>query len=103
MRNSISGLTKKICLAGSAAVAAGSLIAADDTNAKPPPNFIVIYMDDLGWADTSVKMMKDNPNSRSYFHQTPNLEKLAKDGVIFFKRLFAISDMYAFTRQYSVR
>ncbi|MEM7559321.1 MAG: sulfatase-like hydrolase/transferase, partial [Planctomycetota bacterium] len=47
------------------------------------PNFIIIYVDDLGWADTSVRMMDSDPDSASDFHQTPNLEKLAKRGVKF--------------------
>ncbi|MDA7920688.1 sulfatase [Verrucomicrobiales bacterium] len=47
------------------------------------PNFIVIYVDDLGWADTSVRMMDNDPESASDFHQTPHLEKLAKRGMKF--------------------
>ena len=47
------------------------------------PNFVVFYVDDLGWADTSVRMMKDVKDSRSYFHQTPSLDKLAKRGMVF--------------------
>ncbi|HAW97019.1 MAG TPA: sulfatase [Opitutae bacterium] len=48
-----------------------------------PPNFLVIYMDDLGWADTSVRMMDSEPDSRSDFYRTPNLEKLAARGMRF--------------------
>ena len=48
-----------------------------------PPNFLVIYMDDLGWADTSVPMMDSEPDSRSDFYRTPNLEKLAARGMRF--------------------
>jgi len=51
--------------------------------ATKAPNFVLIYVDDLGWADTSVRMMRDVKGSRSYFHQTPALEKLAKRGVVF--------------------
>lgn len=47
------------------------------------PNFIIIYVDDLGWADTSVVMMDSDPSSVSDFHQTPNLEKLAERGMRF--------------------
>jgi hypothetical protein len=28
-----------------------------------PPNFILFYADDLGWADTSTRMMKEEPLS----------------------------------------
>jgi arylsulfatase A-like enzyme len=51
--------------------------------ADGPPNFIVFYVDDLGWADTSVEMIKGMERSRSDFHQTPSLEKLARNGVVF--------------------
>ena len=47
------------------------------------PNFIIFYMDDLGWAQTSVKMMDSEPLSVSNFYETPNLEKLAARGMKF--------------------
>ena len=47
------------------------------------PNFIIIYVDDLGWADTSVRMMDSEPDSVSDFYQTPHLEKLAARGMRF--------------------
>ena len=49
----------------------------------PPPNFIIIYMDDLGWADTSVPMMDGEPLSKSDYYQTPHLERLAERGMRF--------------------
>ena len=52
------------------------------------PNFIVVYMDDLGWADTSVEMVRDQSETRSDFYETPNLEQLAEEGMVF-------SDAYA--------
>ena len=52
-------------------------------SAKPTPNFLIVYMDDLGWADTSVPMMDSEPESKSDFYQTPNLEKLAERGMRF--------------------
>ncbi len=58
-------------------------IVAAGTNAVEPPNFIIVYVDDLGWADTSVRMMDSDPDSASDFHQTPNLEKLANRGMKF--------------------
>jgi arylsulfatase A len=57
------------------ALAAGLACAA--------PNFIIIYVDDLGWADTSVQMMDSEPESVSDFYQTPHLEKLAARGMRF--------------------
>lgn len=47
------------------------------------PNVVIIYVDDLGWADTSVRMMDGDPDSASDFHQTPYLEELADRGLKF--------------------
>ena len=44
---------------------------------KAPPNFIIIYTDDQGWADTSVPMMDGEPMSKSDSFHTPHLERLA--------------------------
>jgi arylsulfatase A-like enzyme len=50
---------------------------------KKNPNIILFLTDDQGWADTSVKMMKDMPDSKSDFYQTPVLERMAKNGLTF--------------------
>ena len=55
-----------------------SIVLADEK-----PNIVIILTDDQGWADTSVRMMKDRPDSRSEFFRTPALEKMAKEGMIF--------------------
>ena len=47
------------------------------------PNFILIYADDLGYADTSVQMMDDDPSTRHDFIQTPGLDRLAEMGARF--------------------
>ncbi|MDD7987282.1 sulfatase [Lentisphaera marina] len=52
-------------------------------NAADKPNFIIFYMDDLGWADTSHEMKKGMTESKSDFHETPNVERLAKQGLTF--------------------
>ena len=52
-------------------------------NAAEKPNFIIFYMDDLGWADTSHQMKKGIEESKSDFHETPNVERLAKQGLTF--------------------
>ena len=59
---------------------AGRTIADE---AATSPNFVIFYVDDLGWADTSVRMMDDEPLSASDFYQTPALERLAKQGMRF--------------------
>ena len=47
------------------------------------PNFIVILTDDQGWNGTSVQMMDNEIRSKSDYHQTPNVEKLANRGMRF--------------------
>ena len=46
-------------------------------------NFILILADDQGWNGTSVKMINDNDLSKSDFYETPNIERIAENGVIF--------------------
>ena len=45
--------------------------------------YILIYADDLGYTQTSVPMMRERPETRHALHQTPNLEKLAAQGMRF--------------------
>ena len=53
------------------------------SSAKDTPNFIIIYMDDLGWHQTSVRMMDSEPMSKHSFYKTPNVERLAEMGMCF--------------------
>ena len=46
------------------------------------PNFVLVYMDDLGWAETSVEMIEGREDTRSDFNRTPNLERLARGGMV---------------------
>ena len=46
------------------------------------PNFVLVYMDDLGWAETSVSMIKGREDTSSDFNQTPNVERLAREGMV---------------------
>ena len=50
--------------------------------ARKSPNFVLVYMDDLGWAETSVEMIKGRADTRSDFNQTPNLARLAREGMV---------------------
>jgi len=54
-------------------------IIAQNQNAKP--NIIILYADDLGWNDISA----NNPTmgNGSLNHQTPNIDKLAAEGMCF--------------------
>ena len=47
------------------------------------PNFVLILSDDQGWNGTSVQMDPATAESKSDFYQTPNLEKLAAQGMRF--------------------
>ena len=49
---------------------------------------LLVYIDDLGWADTSVEMIHGRKNTRSDFYQTPHLQRMADEGMVF-------SDAYA--------
>ena len=59
-----------------------------ETDLPVYPNFILIVADDQGWNGTSVKMMHNEPGSKSDYFETPNLELLAERGIRF-------SDAYA--------
>lgn len=48
---------------------------------KKRPNVIFILADDLGWSSLSVNM--DRLGGKSDYHETPNLEKLARQGMRF--------------------
>jgi arylsulfatase A len=56
--------------------------------AKTPPNFIFIQAEATGWSSTSVDMDGEPPSHARPAGLTPNLEKLAADGMRF-------SDFYA--------
>lgn len=52
------------------------------------PNIILFYTDDQGWSDTSVRMMAERDDSHKDMFKTPNLQRLANEGMVF-------SDAYA--------
>ncbi len=58
-----------------------SLVAAAPCAAQP--NVVLILADDMSWVGTSVLMDPDRPDSRSDYHSTPSLERLAKEGMRF--------------------
>ncbi len=49
----------------------------------PAPNFVFILADDLGWTSLSQPMDDRVPASRSDYHETPHLERLARGGLRF--------------------
>ena len=77
---------KTNCLILLAAIVALFHTAADSSaqerSAAKVPNFVLVYIDDLGWAETSVEMIKGRQDTRSDYYQTPNIERLAQDGMV---------------------
>ena len=53
-----------------------AFILGSCSSPEKPPNFVFILVDDLGWADVKC----NNPGS---FYETPNIDKLAENGVRF--------------------
>ena len=51
--------------------------------AAESPNIVLILTDDQGWTGTSVPMDKQRPDSASDLYRTPNLERLAEQGMRF--------------------
>ena len=49
--------------------------------AERPPNILFLFADDLGWVDTSVERASDG--YASDYHETPNLQRLADEGMVF--------------------
>ncbi len=68
LKGSIAGL---LLSAGAGSVVSRNLIAGN----KKRPNIVFILIDDLGWRDVSYMGSK--------FYETPAIDKLAKDGVVF--------------------
>ncbi|MEY4815395.1 MAG: hypothetical protein RLZZ162_2468, partial [Verrucomicrobiota bacterium] len=66
-----------VCLAPCVALQA----AAAAKSSKP--NFIVILSDDQSWVGTSQRMIPGNPETASDYFRTPNIERLAAQGMIF--------------------
>ena len=58
-------------------------LAALCAAAPKPPNFVLILGEGHGWSSTSVPMDDAVLDSKSAFVRTPNLEKLAREGMRF--------------------
>jgi arylsulfatase A-like enzyme len=61
---------------------ATTLLLATQVTATQP-NFIFILSDDQDWTETAVQMHPELPNSKSPHIETPNLAKLASQGMTF--------------------
>ena len=47
------------------------------------PNFIFVLTDDQGWTGSSVQMDSSGTEARSDYYETPNLDRLARQGMRF--------------------
>ncbi len=69
-------IKKTLCIVLMGSLAATTVSAASNVAAAPKqPNMVLIYMDDLGWKDLSC--------TGSQFYKTPNIDRLAAQGVRF--------------------
>lgn len=66
-----------------ATLAPAARVLAQAETKRDRPNVILFFTDDQGWTDTSVRMKADRPDSRSDIFQTPNLQRMAREGMIF--------------------
>jgi len=69
-----------LLIAASAVSIASPSLAAERS---PQPNVVFMLADDQGWNGLSVQMAPDVPGSRGEIFQTPNLERLAAQGMRF--------------------
>jgi arylsulfatase A-like enzyme len=76
---------------------AGGIVDASLLRAANPPNIVMIVMDDMSWVGSSVQMDPNNPDSKSDYHRTPNLEALASQGMVF-SNAYAAGPMCSATR-----
>ncbi len=81
-RTVLSDFTKAVRFVAFALAITGcwSTLAAESSN---KPNFILFLSDDQGWVDTSLQLMENRPDSKSNIYRTPNLERLASQGMRF--------------------
>ena len=79
MKNTILNFLSMLCLIGFISCNNKANKASKKQN---KPNIIMFMVDDMGWQDTSVPFwIKETPFNTTY--QTPNMERLAKEGMKF--------------------
>ena len=70
----------KIIIGTVFAITAITAPAASPQN--PPPNFVLVYVDDLGWAETSVETIEGREDTRSDYFLTPHIVRIAQEGMV---------------------
>ena len=72
---------KRTAKAGLGMVATGVYSTTSESQERSPkkerPNFVIFFIDDLGWADVGY--------NGSTFYETPNIDRLATQGMVFNK------------------
>lgn len=63
--------------------AESALRSSASTAPKKKPNFVFIFIDDLGWKDVGFMGRARGSGGPSRYYETPNIDKLAGQGVIF--------------------
>jgi len=64
-------------------IGAGSFKLPNEPGKLAPPNFIFILTDDQGWSSTSIGMDDRIPESKSDYYETPNIDRLGREGIRF--------------------
>ena len=59
------------------------LVSVASTLTSAAPNFVFILADDQAWNGLSTRMIADLPESGSDYHRTPNIDRLAREGMTF--------------------
>jgi hypothetical protein len=59
------------------------LLAASGAFAVVPPNILFMLSDDQAWSGLSCRMLPDMPDSKNSIVQTPNIARLAEQGMRF--------------------
>jgi arylsulfatase A-like enzyme len=68
--------TTAVCLFAAAVLSVGApQLRGAEPDKKRPPNFVIVYADDLGYGDLGCYGAKG--------HQTPNLDRIAREGIRF--------------------
>src|SRR5688572_26683982 len=62
---------------------ATACVIASAVAAERRPNILLILSDDHGWSQLSQTMHPDVPEAQSSYLRTPNIDRLAREGVRF--------------------
>ena len=91
-------MLRKILLA----VSAVWLLIAGIAGAAERPNFVFIYTDDQRWDALGVVQREQGEKSRFPWFETPNLDRLASEGVRF-RNAFVVNSLCAPSRRRILR